>query len=718
VFALRVRSLYNSCFERHLMLNIQRLWTLSFILVLVLASCSTMPEPVTQADPTPASATAAAPTQAPGSTEAPPVPTIAPTETTSDPTPTTAATEASGDATAQATTPAAATSGPATTSDEVPPQATIPATASDELANIETLDSITLPRRDAVQLALEFGRTTSTERVARTEPLPDQVGDVVTFWMSNIADDTYYTTTARLELALDHVLMYVEEGIEFDPADLERSARDFNDRIYPRNRELFGEEWSPGVDGDPRITVLNARIAGAGGYFSGSDEVPRSVNRFSNEREMFYMNIDDRPLGSATYSSVLAHEFQHMIQWRQSIRPSTWINEGLSQLAEELNGYSDSSLGNLYLQDPDLQLTDWAEDPSVAGAHYGASYLFMSYFYDRYQEHIDLQQLVREGAGQHTQLLADDAAEALPAIRTFDQLFADWAVANLLDVDALENGRWSYSELPATVAPQQDDDGVLTGEVAQYGADYIEVEQDDQERVLRFDGSDQIGVVAAEADGAMWWSNRGDDAVSTLTRAFDLRQVQAATLQFRTWFDIEEGYDYVFAAVSTDGGTTWTTLEGDYTTTDDPQGANYGNGYTATSGGPTAEWVDESLDLTPYAGQEVLVRFSMVSDDAFNRPGMVIDDIRIEEIDFEDDAEAGASEWQAAGWVRTDNALLQRWQVRVVTGEGNEAQVTDVPVDAQGVAEIRIPSNTPAVVVVMATTPHTSERATYEMTQP
>jgi immune inhibitor A len=108
----------------------------------------------------------------------------------------------------------------------------------------------------------------------------------------------------------------------------------------------------------------------------------------------------------------------------------------------------------------------------------------------------------------------------------------------------------------------------------------------------------------------------------------------------------------------------------------------------------------------------------MVSDDAFNRPGMVIDDIRIEEIDFEDDAEAGASEWQAAGWVRTDNALLQRWQVRVVTGEGNEAQVTDVPVDAQGVAEIRIPSNTPAVVVVMATTPHTSERATYEMTQP
>ncbi len=544
------------------------------------------------------------------------------------------------------------------------------------------------------------------------------MGDVVTFWVSNIAEDSYYTTTARLELALDHVLMYVETGVQFRQSDLERSAQDFNDRIYPRNRELFGEEWSPGIDGDPRITVLNARIIGAGGYFSGSDEVPRTVNRYSNEREMFYMNIDDRPLGSNTYSSVLAHEFQHMIEWRQSVRPSTWINEGFSQLAEELNGYEASDLGNLYLRDPDLQLTDWAEDPSIAGAHYGAAYLFLSYFYDRYQDQIDLKALVKQGAGEHLQLLANDAAEARPDIQTFDQLYADWAVANLLNDADLESGRWSYKELPGTVTPEQDNDGVLTGDVAQFGADYIDIGAASSERVLSFDGSDTIGVIANDPDNAMWWSDRGDDAVSTLTRSFDLRSVPAATLQFRTWFDIEKGYDYGFASASIDGGQTWRTLEGQYTTTDDPQGANYGNGYTSTSGSDAAEWVEESLDLTPYVGNEVLIRFSLISDDAFNRPGMAIDDIRIPEINFEDSVDESANGWETTGWVRTDNKLDQRWQLRLVTYQGNEPQITTLPTDAENVAEIRIPANTRTVLIVMATTPHTSERAAYSVSRP
>ncbi|CAA9241917.1 MAG: Secreted protease metal-dependent protease [uncultured Chloroflexia bacterium] len=472
------------------------------------------------------------------------------------------------------------------------------------------------------------------------------------------------------------------------------------------------------MDGDPRITVLNARINGAGGYFSGSDEVPRAVNRFSNEREMFYMNIDDRPLGSETYSSVLAHEFQHMIQWRQSVRPSTWINEGLSQLAEELNGYTASDLGSLYLSEPDLQLTDWAEDPSIAGAHYGASYLFLSYFYDRYKDQIDLQQLVKQGAGERLQLLAEDAREARPDIENFDQLYADWAVANLLNDPSLEQGRWSYGELPDTVVPEQDDDGVLSGEVAQFGTDYVEMETSTSERVLRFDGSDQIGVIAAEPEGTMWWSERGDDAVSTLTRSFDLRSVPSATLEFRTWFDIEEGYDYAFASVSTNGGTTWTTLAGEHTTTEDPQGANYGSGYTSTSGGSTATWVDERIDLTPYVGQEVMIRFSLISDDAFNRPGMAIDNIRIPEINFEDDAEAGSTDWQSTGWVRTNNELEQRWQLRLVSYEGDTPRVTALTLDGENTAEVRVPANTRAVLVVMATTPHTSERAEYSVSRP
>lgn len=704
------------------MQNRTRSLALVLLLVLVVANgCSFGAQPVVQnvtSTPATVAPTAAAPTEQPGSTTAPPAETVAPTEvvpTDAAPTevqPTTAATTPAEAATADSTSVAP------TTTESVPPRATTPVTATEGLATVESLDSVTLPRRDAVQLALEFKRTTSTERVARTEPLPDKVGDTVTFWVSNVNEDRYYTMTARLELALDHVLMYVDESMEFDAAALEDSARDFNDNIYPRDRELFGEEWSPGIDGDSRITILNTNLPGLLGYFSGSDEIPRSVNRYSNEREMFYMNIDGAELGSPTYSSVLAHEFQHMIEWRQSVRPSTWLNEGFSELAAQLNGFGTSGYSNYYLEEPDTQLTAWSTEPPSQFAHYGAAYLFLSYFYDRYQGQIDLKQLVRDGAGEHLQLLTNDAAEAQPQIRTFGDLYADWAVANLLNDTSLDGGRWSYKELPDTVQPQQDDDGVLTGDVAQWGTDYVEMPATSSERVLRFDGNDEIGVIADDPQGAMWWSDRGDDAVSTLTHSFDLRSVPAATLQFRTWFDIEKDYDYAFASASTDNGATWTTLKGRNTTTDDPQGANYGNGFTSTSGGSTAQWIDESLDLTPYVGKEVLVRFSLITDDAFNLPGMAIDDIRIPEINFSDDVENGANGWQTTGWVRTNNQLDQRWQVRLVTYENDEPQVAAVALDDSNEGEIRVPANTRAVLVVTASTSHTSERASYVVSRP
>ncbi|CAA9286694.1 MAG: hypothetical protein AVDCRST_MAG93-3587, partial [uncultured Chloroflexia bacterium] len=257
MFARLVHSLYNSCFERHLMQNRKRLVALSLSLVLVLVNgCQSTPQPVAQTEtsapntsiistPTTVEPTAVAANPTSPATETPPSETTTATETAAAiSTPTTAETTAPASTATDAETAAPAstasdaeTSVAASTTEVVPPRATVPVAATTDLATIESLDSITLPRRDAVQLALEFGRTTSDQRVARTEPLPDQVGDVVTFWMSNIAEDTYYTTTARLELALDHVLMYVEEGVTFDRADLERSARDFNDRIYPRDRE-------------------------------------------------------------------------------------------------------------------------------------------------------------------------------------------------------------------------------------------------------------------------------------------------------------------------------------------------------------------------------------------------------------------------------------------------------------------------------------------------
>ena len=109
-------------------------------------------------------------------------------------------------------------------------------------------------------------------------------------------------------------------------------------------------------------------------------------------------------------------------------------------------------------------------------------------------------------------------------------------------------------------------------------------------------------------------------------------------------------------AVSADDGATWTALETERTTTENPQGNAYAPGYTGSSGG----WVDETVDLTPYAGQDVLIRFEYVTDAAVTQPGMFIDDIEIPEIGFADDAESGEGSWISEGWIRTNTARLNR----------------------------------------------------------
>ncbi len=636
-------------------------------------------------------------------------------------------------ATAQGSTSQAAASTPEPTlgpsSASLPataPAATIatkPITVTGTLATIDSLDQHVLPRRDLVQLANEYGRTPAQQRVVRTTPLNVQVGQHETFWLSDIPNNRYYTKTATLQFALDHVLMYVEDGVEVNKAGLERSAHQFNDQIYPLDRKLFGEEWSPGVDGDPRLTVLNGKIAGVGGYFSGSDEVPRTVNRYSNEREMFYINIDDRAPGTAGYADVLAHEFQHMIEWHEAQRPTSWMNEGLSVLAEDLNGFTDdaTSTAPSFLADPNLQLTAWAS--SVSPPHYGAAYLFLRYFYEQYGKTLDLKQLIRDDAGERLNLFAKQAATIRPDIKDFGQLFGDWAVANLLDDKQIDGGRYAYSRLPFDVTPTAVPSGGLHGKVAQFGTQYIDLPAAGAAQTVQWDGNQTTKLFPGDTQGAAWWSNRGDSADSVLTRTVDLRQVSAATLKFRLWYDIEKDYDYGYVSASTDGQH-WQTLRGTHTTDTDPQGANYGNGYTSKSGVQEGvksdetlvpQWLNEQIDLSSYAGKVITLRFSLITDDAYNGAGMVIDNLEIPQINFRDDVDQGAAGWFANGWERTDNQLPQRWELRLVRTRGNQTTVEHLTPNASRHVQAQLAADERGTLIIAATTPHTNEPATFTL---
>jgi hypothetical protein len=209
-------------------------------------------------------------------------------------------------------------------------------------------------------------------------------------------------------------------------------------KIYPTTREFFGSEWSPGIDGDEHIYILYARGLGfsVAGYFSSSDSVHPLIQEYSNGHEMFLFNADNTALGEEFTYGVLAHEFQHMIHWNLDGNETSWLNEGSSELAAFINGYDPGGFDWLYINDPDLQLNDWPNDQNATTPHYGAGFLFMTYFLDRFGEEAT-QALVRDPANGLESVddvlretAATDPLTSQPI--TADDFFMDWVVTNFL----------------------------------------------------------------------------------------------------------------------------------------------------------------------------------------------------------------------------------------------------------------------------------------------
>jgi hypothetical protein len=252
--------------------------------------------------------------------------------------------------------------------------------------------------------------------------------------------------------------------------------------------------------------------------------------------------------------------------------------------------------------------------------------------------------------------------------------------------------------------------------VHQFAADYIEINCSGSV-IVTFTGSQQTRVVPTEPHSGRYamWGNRGDKSDTTLTHEFDLTNVKSATLNFWTWYAIEADYDYAYVEASTDGGQTFTILNTQDCTTDNPSGNSFGCGYTNNSGGgDTSDWVQQSVDLSPYAGKKVLVRFEYITDDATNRPGWMIDDVTVPELNYTQDFETDASDWQGEGFVRIDNILPQEFVVQVIHS-GSPDTVERLPLTNNTGSITLDLSEGPATLVVSGVTPFTTELASYQI---
>ena len=112
----------------------------------------------------------------------------------------------------------------------------------------------------------------------------------------------------------------------------------------------------------------------------------------------------------------------------------------------------------------------------------------------------------------------------------------------------------------------------------------------------------------------------------TLKNAIDLSSNNYPKLSFWTRFDMESGWDYGQVKVSTNNGSTFTPLSGNYT--------KPGSGSFQPSGQPVysglqSTWVNEIMDLSNYNTSQVKLRFELKSDVSVTRDGWYVDDIGV-----------------------------------------------------------------------------------------
>lgn len=561
----------------------------------------------------------------------------------------------------------APSSGSVTTGSPAPSGSRAPAAA--DMSQI--LNTKPLPVADIFALTREMrgrdGVPAKAFEPVRTTPPDEGIGTSQEFWTYDFAAKKNLRISATIRIMTDHAKWWVQNDVSVDVNALRQNANFFESNVYPTDRRLYGSEWTPGIDGDPRINILIVRIPGAAaGYFSGSDELPLWVNQYSAQREMVYVNSLSARAGDRYLNSVVAHEFCHMIEYGRNKRSSVWFNEGHAQLCELANGFG-LPHAQTFISLPDTQLNDWP-DIEQSQAYYGQAQLFLEFL----RQHAGGDALINAFIDHGIDTPADlDAVLRARGQKGLDDQYADFVAANAFIGIQSADPATSYPAGVAlrTSATASDQDRVTTGNtlsttVHEYAARYVEVPRGNIS--ISFTGGTRTKLLPTDphSGAAMWWSDKADGLDSTLTRSVDLSKATTPRLSFWTWYEIEKDYDYGYVAVSTDNGQHWKTLPASATTTDDPNGQNLGNAYTGTSGGDKPQWISQQVDLSAYAGQQVLIRFEYVTDGALALQGMALDDIEIPGV-FSDDAES-ENGWQANGFVRSTNFVAQRFVVQLL----------------------------------------------------
>lgn len=433
-----------------------------------------------------------------------------------------------------------------------------------------------------------------------------------------------------------------------------------------------------------------------------------------------------RPARPHLYEGTFAHEYQHLLQYYTDPNESIAVNEGLSDFAQTLVGYVDGTKtvydkgGDSHLYcfqgfgtvqtefnqnprdcgGPEGSFNLWDEGATASGVlgDYGHAYQFMLYLYDKFGEDF-MSELHRDGSAQG---LASVAKQLEAEGTTLDKVMHDFQSMTLLDklvgdarhalVIGASKSRITTPSLRSAVNLDNPASYATPG-AAPNGADYVPLRVNGKDvrgsslRSLKFKGAETLPEQPLEWTSVTDDSDRPGDAVlfsgnenSTDAAAVISVAVPAddATLTFDAKYGAEEGYDYGYVQVSTDGGATYTSIKGDKTVPG-PQGPSLN--------GTTDGFEQHSFDLSAYAGQEILLSFRYISDGGVNEGGLKIDDVVVGGTTISDGANLG--DFRSPTQVHP--TAVENWHVKLVgIREGRVPYVAQVAWDGRSTIRLNM----------------------------
>ena len=600
-----------------------------------------------------------------------------------------------------------------------------------------TFDSLPEPTPlDVYTLAQQF---LPSADLTPPDPSRDAVGDPRIFSVYNLREPSRVGINARLCASTENLDFYLDENLGLTCAVFTGAVtRRIEERVRPAIIANFAGD--PTAAEGLRIAIVHADLPGFGGYFDASDLYPTAINPYASGRHTIYLNAVGNGLGNPRnpyYGSLVAHELQHVIHELSDPDESTWVNEGLSVLAE--NTTPTTVRANYFLNIcPPTQLNAWASTPGAASCNYSAAGIFMRYLRDNYP-----------GPDDTLRMLVAEPANGLRGINAYLstiganidalELMADWGVANYLDGRSNQD-LYKDFDAEATTTSQLDHNGELSKSLTQFAAEYVALPLEPGVYQVSFEG-EMTTPLLPEPDylsGSFWHAGSEDSTAYSLTREFDLRSAAPAddaTLTLLLRYDTEENWDYLYATVSTDDGQTWQVLRSPSMT--DTSEVAFGSamfeaGFTGSSGnGAQPQWILEELDLSEFIGEQILFRLLYLTDQSISLDGVSLAGAWLPAANYgwavinhpvpiplasatTDEQPDGG--WTPDGFFFTNNLVQQDYAVRLMAvDENGDAFIAKVPVIEHSGVTFNFDNSsgdlTHAAIMVMPLAPQTRQPA-------